>query len=219
MKTSLILAVFFCFRLFCQGQDYLVRTNGSKIPVRIVEIDGDLVKYRDYQDKNSQIIFIEKNQLKYIEYENGEVKNFYSAYRNTSGNDSIQKIKQIEIGNDTVYLEGIKVIIENLFHQNILYLDFEDYPDSTFTAGKGKMIFNFENSTNSEKVNFFPKSEKRIYSTFDFTVNGSKKTYLRLKDEPLTAIQIQVGKFEIRITLTTEQAADFMNLFQTYFIE
>src|SRR5688572_23252038 len=71
------LIVGLCFSCSIYGQDTIVYKTGSKIPVKILEVNvPDNVKYKEYHNQSGPTYTENLYNIKFIRYENGLVDEF-----------------------------------------------------------------------------------------------------------------------------------------------
>jgi hypothetical protein len=78
MKTRLIL-VFFLFAgaiLSANAQDLIILKNGDELPVKVIEIGIDNVKYKKINSESAPVYSLLKSEIRMIKYENGEKERF-----------------------------------------------------------------------------------------------------------------------------------------------
>ncbi|PKV75122.1 hypothetical protein [Pontibacter ramchanderi] len=69
---NLLLIIMACLLCFAsQAQDMLIKRNGDELPVKVLEIDLEVVKYKRFDNLEGPIISIAKSDVFMIKYENG----------------------------------------------------------------------------------------------------------------------------------------------------
>jgi len=58
------------------SQDIIHRYNGEKIPSKVIEINTNEVKYKDFDNQDGPIYTIEKKFIKQIVYQNGKIEKY-----------------------------------------------------------------------------------------------------------------------------------------------
>ena len=76
MKNYLIFTVICTLSSFVFSQDFIVKKNGSKIEVKIIEITPTVIKYKKFSQLDGPLRNIEIINVKEIQYEDGEVESF-----------------------------------------------------------------------------------------------------------------------------------------------
>ncbi|REJ81722.1 MAG: DUF3575 domain-containing protein [Bacteroidetes bacterium] len=63
------------------GQDYIIKSNGDSLSVKVLDLKGDKIRFRMFNDNSGTIREVYKNQVSKIIYENGtELKIIYNMY-------------------------------------------------------------------------------------------------------------------------------------------
>lgn len=73
------------------AQDKLLKIDGTETPVKVLEIDTKLVKYKRFNNLNGPTYTISKSKVFMIQYENGTKENFNSP-KTSSENDKVFNI-------------------------------------------------------------------------------------------------------------------------------
>jgi len=76
MKKLLLLIVAISGTYFASAQDILIKKNGEEIPVKVLEITPDLVKYKRFDNPEGPLISIRKSDLFLLRYANGSKEVF-----------------------------------------------------------------------------------------------------------------------------------------------
>ncbi len=74
MRTCKLLSVFVLamFSFIAHAQDVIVKKDGSTIAAKVTEITSTEIKYKKFSNQNGPTYTIGKNEVSYINYENGE---------------------------------------------------------------------------------------------------------------------------------------------------
>lgn len=78
-KRVVLTAVLLLFAVAAMSQDLIVLNNGNVIKARVVKIEGDMVRYKDYADTNGALLTIFNPDILSITYENGTVQSFSAS--------------------------------------------------------------------------------------------------------------------------------------------
>lgn len=99
LRLFMLTAVIMC-SLVANAQDVIVKKDGSTITSKVLEITGTEIKYKKYSNLKGPTYTINKTDVNYINYENGEKENFdktsiITQYReetyNTQNNFALQR--------------------------------------------------------------------------------------------------------------------------------
>ena len=60
------------FSFIAHAQDVIVKKDGNTITSKVIEITSSEIKYKKFSNQNGPIYTINKNEVNYIHYENGE---------------------------------------------------------------------------------------------------------------------------------------------------
>lgn len=86
MKKLLFVTILLISVVELFGQDSILKVNGEKISVKVLEIGTDNVKYRKFSNLDGPLYTIAKDELKEIIFENGDKEVFNNSA--TKANDS-----------------------------------------------------------------------------------------------------------------------------------
>ena len=75
LRLFLLTAAVMC-SLVANAQDVIVKNDGSTITSKVMEITGTEIKYKKYSNLKGPTYSINKTDVNYINYENGERENF-----------------------------------------------------------------------------------------------------------------------------------------------
>ena len=75
LRLFMLTAAIMC-SLVANAQDVIVKNDGSTITSKVMEITGTEIKYKKYSNLKSPTYTINKTDVNYINYENGERENF-----------------------------------------------------------------------------------------------------------------------------------------------
>ncbi len=103
-KKILMTAVMIMFAAVSMAQDMIVLSNGNVIKAKVVKIDGNAVRYRNYADSTGAVLTIFTPDILSITYENGTVQSFSvttptqapasSTQSTPSGNDTWKQMER-----------------------------------------------------------------------------------------------------------------------------
>ena len=80
MKKQILLISVLCFiALSSLGQDIIVKRNGDEIKSKVLEIEIEIIKYKDYDFQNGPTRNIKISDVFMIIYENGEKEKFTTS--------------------------------------------------------------------------------------------------------------------------------------------
>ena len=98
MKKSL-LPLFLCMATMlvvnvAQSQDYLYLINSDTIKSKVLEVNENDVKYRDFENPDGPVYTINKSRIDKIIYQNGKVDYFNSVAtdNNQNSNQNLPKL-------------------------------------------------------------------------------------------------------------------------------
>ena len=74
MKRFLLIVVLFCASLMSMAQDVIVKKDGTTIESRIMEINGTEIKYKKWSNQDGPVYSINRTEVDFINYQNGEVE-------------------------------------------------------------------------------------------------------------------------------------------------
>ena len=196
-----------------RSQDFIVKSNGSGIKVIIVEVTDDSIKFRNAYTNDRFIFTVPQSDVKYIEYENGEVQHFVGSYQNLSSQDTIDAISRIEFNDISLVVDSVLITFQNLFSQYNLVFDFSNYSDTTLIVDKGKVMFILENEKKNFTERCYPTDDKIIFSKFVPSYPASNKHFIRLSEIKVDVIKILFNANEIELVLTEDQSELLKEIF------
>ena len=71
MKQTFLLVIFACFALAARAQDIVSLTSGSQMQAKVMEINPDNVRYKDYNNQDGPMVTVKKKDVASIRYANG----------------------------------------------------------------------------------------------------------------------------------------------------
>lgn len=71
MKNACLLLTFVFFALAAKAQDIITLTDGTKVRAKVLEINPDDVKYKEFNNLDGPVITIQKSTVSEIRYANG----------------------------------------------------------------------------------------------------------------------------------------------------
>ena len=91
LRLFMLTAAIMC-SLVANAQDVIVKNDGSTITSKVMEITGTEIKYKKYSNLKGPTYTINKTDVNYINYENGERENFdnTTATQPTTGTSNTQ---------------------------------------------------------------------------------------------------------------------------------
>lgn len=119
MKKRLTLVFFACVAFLSRSicQDSLYSIDGKVIPVKVIEVEKDLVKYKKFSNLDDPSYSIEKSAILKIRYQNGEQEMYQHeaslpAVRVASGNPTLRGNKTfLDCKNDEI--RGLETDFKN----------------------------------------------------------------------------------------------------------
>ena len=87
-KACLLLLSCICIAFISKAQDTITLTNGSNILAKVLEINPENVKYKDYNNQDGPVITILRKGVLAIKYANGSKTTFRPDDNEGSGGDS-----------------------------------------------------------------------------------------------------------------------------------
>ena len=79
MKYLFLFLFFFPLSLLCKAQDTIVKRNGEKITVKLIEINPNDVRYKRLDYLEGPLFRVQKQDIKFIVYANG-IKDSFENY-------------------------------------------------------------------------------------------------------------------------------------------
>ena len=155
-----LMFLFAFFKLF--SQDFILRTDGKIIQVKIDEIGMDIIQYHDYINLNGEAKSIEKNDVAKIYFENGGTQLF--------GNKIID---------DSILIaETKKSIVENINNYGFIYR----FPKQRFKASfEGKFLrIDFLSKKTNEPASGISYDFSTVYSFDGVSLRKDDKAYVNI---------------------------------------
>ena len=76
MKKVLLTVCFFAFAIACLAQDIITTRDKKKINAQIIEVSGDYIKFKYYNDLNGPVSMFQKKDVISIRYYDGRIEQF-----------------------------------------------------------------------------------------------------------------------------------------------
>jgi len=148
--------IFPFFNLF--SQDIIVKKDGSEIKAKVVEIDLQKIKYKEFDFQNGPIRNIDKSDVFMIIYQNGKRENFNNDNPQLKEQKKIKTQKKSD--NTPINKKGFSFIVE----ANTFYLFF--FPKSRF--------LNYTKYIENIKFKFYVDDDYwfNIFSSFETNISS-----------------------------------------------
>lgn len=78
MRWLSLLILFLLFKPLLRAQDTIVKRNGDRIISKVTEINPGNIRYKMFGNPEGPVYLLEKEQVKYVVYQNGDNDNFES---------------------------------------------------------------------------------------------------------------------------------------------
>ena len=202
LRLFMLTAAIMC-SLVANAQDVIVKNDGSTIISKVLEITGTEIKYKKYSNLKGPTYTINKTDVNYINYENGEKENFgktsiITQYReetyNTQNNFALQRTNNGQISD----AELLKIIgREKDYLKKAKRLKMTGWiGGATFVVGEGLLIIfndNMFNHFNLVDYAFFGAGA--IWTTsFLIASNHQKKKALHYANTSTTLMQFSLSQ-------------------------
>lgn len=115
-----IISLLFNFISSLKAQDLIVKTDGTIIKAKIIEVGEDLVKYKKADNVEGPMYSISKSSLSAINFENGSVEKFENkpkSNKNEDGEEEEEPAKTNPILNDESLKRTIEAIAKDVGEQ------------------------------------------------------------------------------------------------------
>lgn len=115
MRTIKFLSVFVfaMFSIIAHAQDVIVKKDGNTITSKVTEITSTEIKYKKFSNQNGPTYTIGKNEVNYINYENGEREQMNTSISNinttTANTQSIVQSQDALNPSDAYLLKQFKL--------------------------------------------------------------------------------------------------------------
>lgn len=115
MRTIKFLSVFVfaMFSIIAHAQDVIVKKDGNTITSKVTEITSSEIKYKKFSNQNGPTYTIGKNEVNYINYENGEREQMNTSISNinttTANTQSIVQSQDALNPSDAYLLKQFKL--------------------------------------------------------------------------------------------------------------
>ena len=80
------------FSVIAHAQDVIVKKDGNTITSKVTEITSSEIKYKKFSNQNGPTYTIGKNEVNYINYENGEREQISISSNNTNLTNNLSKL-------------------------------------------------------------------------------------------------------------------------------
>ncbi len=127
------------------GQDTIYTKDGRELPVKILENDGSIIKYKDYNNPDAIIKNFDVTYIDFIRYENGNIERFTIT-------DKQNVITQIDNSDHTIDF------LKRKYEKNLATMKFANAASWVGLAGLGLsflVIINHDSNTDPNKVTAF----------------------------------------------------------------
>ncbi len=84
MKKAAIIFIFCIFQLFLFAQDVIYKIDGIEIKSKVLEIDENFIKYKNFDQQEGPIRNISRAKVFMIKYQNGTIEKFTTIVSLTS---------------------------------------------------------------------------------------------------------------------------------------
>lgn len=120
MKKAAILFIFCIFQLLVFAQDVIFRTDGIEIKSKVLEIDENFIKYKNFDQQEGPVRSIQKSLVFMIKYSNGTIEKFTTIMDVTTEPlyDSTIHKKEIEVKDLDIQIE--KAMSMKRFGKNLV---------------------------------------------------------------------------------------------------
>jgi hypothetical protein len=145
-----------------KAQDTIYKTNGSKLVVKIMEINNFEIKYKSFDDNNNSVFIENKNNVHHIVYKNG-LKEFYNT--TTEGDVTHTSIaeKEIYYGKNILAINFFETVFTNFgFSYEHIFPDSKISIKIPVSFGLGGQPAQQEYSSTSDNVDYL---RNKIYGT------------------------------------------------------
>jgi hypothetical protein len=115
MKKFLLVAILLLLRLLLYAQDTLYRLDGTIQLIRVIEVNSEQLRYRQFSDPDGPVFVLSKQAVAKIIYENGTEEIFQTV--------------------QVIAAAPTEVSHEQIFKRNILSLNIADFIVSSLTFG------------------------------------------------------------------------------------
>ena len=193
-------------------QDIIVKNNGAQINAKVLEITADSVIFKNRNVDGSPVFSLPREEVKLVEYWNGDKEYFQGSYSNISETDTAV-ITGVRSDKNEVVVAGISFHVERLFTEYHLILDYSDHPDTNFIINKGKIEFEFRVSRENFFTRYYPTGEKTAFAKFVFSDEGENKRFGRLSNNLLEGLAIYYDDSVSQIRLDSLQSREMREMF------
>ncbi|MDB5211531.1 MAG: hypothetical protein JWQ30_2358, partial [Sediminibacterium sp.] len=76
MKNFILPAILFFAVITAHAQDKILRKNGQKLTVKVIEVGSTDIKYKTLDDPDGPVYVLERDRISKIEFANGKVEKF-----------------------------------------------------------------------------------------------------------------------------------------------
>jgi hypothetical protein len=214
MKKILINLIAFSYLLITQSiycQDTIILKNDTRINAKIIEIETDNIKYKKANYVDGPTINLSKSEINSIIYFNGDVEEF----NNFSNNKTIENPIPVYNINQVIINKDYKLILNKvgkLTYELSIIVNKAILENNTIQSN---VLFNFifVDSRKNFNIDAFRYSDNTFSTTFRGYSEGSFKRYERLKEYPLSKIEIPLNNNSIVIDISEDAAIEINKMF------
>lgn len=138
MKTTCLIFFLICSTLLSFSQDIIFLNNGSEIKAKVLEIENEIIKYRNFEQLDGPLRSLPKKDIFLILYQDGTREKFTEAIEQNSSKNKNNKEKQASFNSvspNSSIQENNNPKIENRHHSKYK----NDYKNSAF-LGVGSTV-------------------------------------------------------------------------------
>ena len=194
------LLIFLIFTTNCFSQDKIYKTDGSVIAAKILEINTKTITYKKSNYLEGPSYVIEKNDVKHILLQNGDIEEYSSYLPNGDGKlNSLRENNYVNVPEKDCILSlvpffknEINLIIEFLDTKNKVL---NSTADSFFIYFKDKAKYDYA-------IHASKKSNSTFYAIYRINSPASFTRLKRLRDYPIIMIGVKTksGYYQIPIS-------------------
>lgn len=153
MKIILILFFLGYSALICFSQDTLVNSKGFIFPVKITEIDSNIIAYASLDTSNKDQIIVPRASIIFIKYENGKTEQLYSSDTLITKSGLIITCKVLEIDQSTLtyFIFRDKILGPSvLLKSDLLLIKLHDGTNEIASQQSGMSASDYQSLGNSD---------------------------------------------------------------------
>lgn len=87
-KLILVIPLLFAILTKVNGQDVIVKKDGSSILSRVLEVNPDNIRYKKYSNLDGPVYTVSKSDVLSVNYQNGEIEKFGEVINNVNPSDT-----------------------------------------------------------------------------------------------------------------------------------